>query len=96
MKKKKTAEAGRILDTYVTGYHEYLLGETPVLSYASQNLCDMIQYSEEELVSAVADLYMPLVHPADCGKYQRFLDVMRKKEGTQTLEYRIVKRDGEI
>lgn len=96
MKKQKTAEAERILDTYITGYHEYLLGETPVLSYVSQNLCDMIQYSEEELVSTAADLYMPLVHPADCGKYQRFLAVMRKNAGTQTLEYRIVKRDGEI
>lgn len=96
MKKQKAAEAGRILDTYITGYHEYLLGETPVLTYASQNLCDMIQYSEEELVSTAADLYLPLVHPADCGKYQRFLADMRKNEGTQTLEYRIVKRDGEI
>lgn len=96
MKKQKATEAGRILDTYITGYHEYLLGETPVLTYASQNLCDMIQYSEEELVSTAADLYLPLVHPADCGKYQRFLADMRKNEGTQTLEYRIVKRDGEI
>lgn len=94
--KRVHRDAKAILDRFVAGYHEYILDSPAHLSYASQNLCGMLGYSDEELVSVTADFYEPLVHPADCGRYRDFLASLAEKEGTQTLEYRIVKKNGEI
>ncbi len=86
----------RILEQCISGYHEYELTDPCSLSYASRSLSELLMYAPEELVTAGADLYMPLVHPADIGRYRRFLSALQKNEETRSVQYRLVKRNGEI
>lgn len=85
-----------ILSYNVSGFHQYVLNDPVHLSFVSQNLCNMIGFSENELLSEIEDLYAPLVHPADRGLYSAFLQELIQKEQTLTLQYRIVIKDGSI
>lgn len=88
--------AGEILNSHISGYHQYVLKKPVHLEFVSQNLCDMIGYTQKELLSKRADLYAPLVHPVDKEKYADFLRRLSQKEQTLTLEYQIVTKDGTI
>ena len=96
MRRRKPEKAEKVLERFVSGYHEYYLGNPSFLTYVSTSLCELTQYSKEELTGTDTDLYMSLVHPADCGKYRRFLNALKEKEGTLSLEYRLVKRNGDV
>ena len=88
--------AGEILNCHISGYHQYVLKKPVHLEFVSQNLCDMLGYTQKELLSKRADLYMPLVHPADREKYADFLRRLAQKEQTLTVEYQIVTKNGSI
>lgn len=85
-----------ILDKYIGGFRQYVLNEPAYPAFISQNLCDMLGYTKEELFSEKADVYASVVHPAD---KQIYLDLLSRlsAEGTpQSAEYRILRKDGAV
>ena len=85
-----------ILNRSVSGFHRYVLSDPVHLDYVSRNLCDMVGFGEEELLSGKRDLYATLVHPADRELYDGFIRKLRTGEQTLSLEYRLRKKDGAV
>ena len=83
-----------ILRLRVSGFHQYILSAPAHLCYVSENLCQMLGYQEDELLSRDTDLYARLVHPADREKYDAFLAELCRQEQSRTVRYRILKKDG--
>ena len=88
--------ATEILNCFVSGYHEFSLDPPVHLTFASKNLCEMLGCSEAELQSDTADLFAPWVHPADCEIYAGCVRALSEKEQTLSVQYRLVKKNGEI
>ena len=83
-----------ILNQGLSGYRQFVL-ETPVrTSYLSQNFLEMVGLSASDIVSENAGLYISLVHPADLKRYTGFIDALREKEQTLSIEYRLLKKNG--
>ncbi len=91
---KMLENAGEILNHHISGYHQYVLKKPVHLEFVSQNLCNMLGVAQGELLSKRADLYGPLVHPADREKYADFLRRLSLKEQTITVEYQLLTRNG--
>lgn len=87
--------AEKILNN-ISGFHQYNLLEPVHLTFVSQNFCDMLGYTEEELLSENKDLYAPLVYRDDSRLYSDFIYRLTQKEQTLTEQYRIVQKDGAI
>lgn len=85
-----------ILNQKISGFHQYVLTPPTRVSYVSQNLCDMIGVSKEELLDDKVDLYEQRVHPADRDKYSEMIKRIVSKERALTGEYRLLKRDGTV
>lgn len=85
-----------ILSRHISGFHQYVLSEPVHLSFVSHNLCAMLGFAAEELLSDTEDLYAPLVHPADRETYASFIHTLSQTETTHTLQYRLVKQDGTV
>lgn len=85
-----------ILHQQISGFHQYILNDPVHLNYVSQHLCEMLGYKENELLHESRDLYMQLVHPADCKKFSEFLCNLSKQDQTLSTEYRLLKKDGTI
>ena len=85
-----------ILDIQITGFHQYSLQKPVHLTFASQNLCNMTGYRQEELINEYRDLYASLVHPADRDEYRTFLIQLAQKEQSLTIQYRIISKDGTV
>lgn len=84
------------LSRNISGFHQYCLAVTPRPVYVSQNLCDMLSFTEGELLDETEDRYAQRVHPADRQSYDDFLKKLGQKEETATIQYRLVKKDGSI
>lgn len=82
-----------ILDR-VSGFHQYCLEEPVRLCYVSRNLCRMLGASEEELLRETEDGYLRYLHPGDRGAFEGFLRKLAEKEQSETLQYRLVTKDG--
>lgn len=85
-----------ILDTKISGFHQYILEKPFRLSFVSKNLCNMLGKDISELQSDKHDLYALCVHPADQEKYTDFLQRISVKEQTLSTEYRLIKKDGSV
>lgn len=85
-----------ILNQNINGYHQYVLTDPVHLQYVSENFCNMIGFSQTELLSETTDRYAEKVHPADLAAYSSFICQLKTKEQTLTTEYRLVKKDGTI
>lgn len=85
-----------ILSSNISGYHQYCLAATVRPTYVSLNLCNMLGFSEEELLSEAEDLYAQRVAPADQQRYADFLENLSRREQTLTLEYRMIKKNGTV
>ena len=85
-----------ILSRGISGFHQYVLEDPVHISYVSENLCAMAGVTEAELLSESEDLYLTLVHPADQDRYLQFIQELKAGEGTLSLEYRLVKKDGTL
>ena len=83
-----------LLDRRVSGFHQYCLSEPYRPTYLSGNLCGMLGFSAEELLSETEDRYAQQVHPADRQRYDAFLKQLAAEARTMTLEYRIRRKDG--
>ena len=86
----------QILNHQIFGYHQYVLCDPVHLNYASQNLCNLIGVTNDELVSETEDLYKYRVHPSDHKVYEGFIASLMEKEQILSAEYRLVKQDGSI
>lgn len=85
-----------ILSRGIYGFHQYILSAPVRISFASASLCDMLEVAEKELTCAKKDLYENFVHPDDRKKYRAFLRKLSQGEQTLSLEYRLVKKNGNI
>ena len=93
---KLAGNAIDILTDTVSGFHQYTLQPQPHLTYISQSFCAMTGYSPKELLSDRADLYGPLVHPADHTIYAAFLREFLGGKLQSTAQYRILRKDGTV
>ncbi len=94
--KMKLNQMEDILNQNISGYHQYMLTDPVRLTYASRNLCEMLGFTEKDLLGEGADSYGARVHPADQGIYLRFLEDLKEKEQTLGTEYRLLKKDGSV
>ena len=62
----------------------------------TENLLKMLGTSKEELLSETKDLYVNFIHPNDREIYSEFINNLKSKEQTLSLQYRLVKKNGEI
>ena len=85
-----------VLNRHVSGFHQYVLTPPIHVSFASENLCGMLGYAEDELLSEGEDRYALLVHPGDRAQYSDFIHQLSLAEQTCTLQYRIVKKNGDL
>ncbi len=97
MDKKATSnQMTELFDQAIAGFHQYLFSDPPRLAYVSQNLCERLGMSKEELLSGKEDRYGQMVHPADRGRYEQWIGQLGMREQTQELEYRLIKKDGSV
>ena len=85
-----------ILNRNISGFHQYALTDPVHLNYVSQNLCDMLEITHDELISESEDLYAGFVHPSDMVIYSEFIDELKAEERSLTAEYRLVKKNGAV
>ena len=69
-----------ILNSLVSGFHQYILTDPPHLNYVSENLLKMLGTSKEELLSETKDLYVNFIHPNDREIYSEFINNLKSKE----------------
>ena len=87
------ANMEEILSENICGFHQYIFTTPTQLNYVSRNLCEMLGYSRNEFEGR-DDFYSQLVHPAEQEAYSAFLKNMSLKEQTESLVYRLKKKDG--
>ncbi|MBQ8357793.1 MAG: PAS domain-containing protein [Clostridia bacterium] len=86
----------KVLNRHISGFHRYVLTGCPHLSFASQNLCDMLGSTPGELLSKEADQYVSWVHPGDRDRYTDFIRDLSRDGQSRTLQYRMVRKNGEL
>ncbi len=79
-----------ILSQGISGFHVYALASDVFLSFASENLADMLGFSSAELLS----IYPDLVHKDDKKDFDDFIKEVLSGPATKTIEYRLKKSDG--
>lgn len=79
-----------ILSQGISGFHVYALASCDFLSFASENLAEMLGFKSEEILKN----YKELVHNEDKAAFLSFLKEVLSRPQTKTLEYRLKKRDG--
>ena len=94
--KNKLTITEDVLNQNISGFHQYILEDPVHVCFVSQNLCHMTGFTAEELLSEGEDLYAPLVHPLDRQQYIQFIYKCKTKEQTDTLQYRLIKKDGTV
>lgn len=85
-----------ILRWGISGFHQYILTDPIHLCFVSRNLCEMIGFDESELLDEGEDRYAARIHPADRESYSAFLHQLGSNEQTLTVQYRLVKKNGEV
>lgn len=79
-----------ILSQGISGFHVYALASCDFLSFASENLAEMLGFKSEEILKN----YKELVHDEDKAAFLSFLKEVLSRPQTKTLEYRLKKSDG--
>lgn len=102
MKQKKrgealsVADAGKGIMDRLGGYHRCFLGGPIYLEFVSQNFCSMLGYRKTEFSELVEGVYTVTVHADDVSTFVDFVQRMAKKETSESLSYRLIKKDGSI
>ena len=94
--KNELQNLDKILSRNISGFHQYCLDSPPRPIYVSQNLCDMLSFTKDELIDGKTDCYAARIHPADRQGYDEFLKELLQKEQSSTIQYRLLKKDGSI
>lgn len=78
------------------GIHRCYLSEPIHLEYFSDSLCKMLGYTHDEVEEIVtpAHRYGLLIHPDDRPIFSAFVRNLAETGGTQTCEYRMIRKDG--
>ncbi len=84
------------LENHLGGYHRCLLGTPVHLEFVSENLCKMLGYTKHELSALIGHAYTGVVHPDDCGIFDKFCSNLAKKEDSLSATYRMIKKDGTV
>ena len=85
-----------MLDRNIPGFHQYRLSDVPMLTFVSENFCQMLGLSRDELLLETEDRYLMQVHSAERKRYGEFLRKLSDEPKTLTEEYRLVRSDGTI
>ena len=85
-----------ILDFSICGFHQYCLQQPVHLTFASQNLCKMLELEKTDLIRDDADLYISHIHLDDRISYQQFLGKVMAESCTKTLQYRLIGKNGRV
>lgn len=85
-----------ILDNQISGFHQYRLDEPLHLTYASRNLCEMLQVQPSALLCDCEDRYVQFIHPADRRNYASFLRALPADGKSHAMEYRLIRMDGTL
>ena len=80
-----------ILNSLVSGFHQYILTDPPHLNYVSENLLKMLGTSKEELLSETKDLYVNFIHPNDREIYSEFINNLKFSEKDMIISAQIIK-----
>lgn len=88
--------AENILANNIDGFHRYCFATPIHPDYVSNNLCSMLDCTEQELLNPNTDGYAALVHPEDREKYAFFLKSLSKKEQHAVLQYRLICKNGSV
>lgn len=92
--KNEPLYSNEMLSHHISGFHQYDLTAPAKPVYISQNLCRMLDLSEDALLSEKEDLYAMYVHPGDRDAYDAFLSRLAAAPQTRTLHYRLRRGDG--
>ena len=90
------ADAGKGIMDRLGGYHRCFLGGPIYLEFVSQNFCSMLGYRKTEFSELVEGVYTVTVHADDVSTFVDFVQRMAKKETSESLSYRLIKKDGSI
>lgn len=88
--------AEEILENSIEGFHRYCLSAPIRPDYVSKDLCGLVGYDADELLSPSGDAYAAIVHPDDRSDYLAFLDVLSREPQRRTLQYRLLHKDGKV
>ena len=83
-----------ILNDRIQGFHIYSFEGCPHLIHAGKNLQKLLGASEEELTKKDEDGYLCFIHPSDKDGYLKDLEKIKNKEGSFSLQYRLITKDG--
>ncbi len=78
------------------GFHRFTLSPVFRMLTVSPSLCELIGFSEKELLSGSGTLYLNRVYPPDLPAYSRFLESLDATPHTASCEYRLLHRDGSL
>jgi PAS domain S-box-containing protein len=84
------------MESYLSGYHRCCLEKPYYLDYASQDLCDILGYTSDEIHTLFHDKYSQMVHADDRKRYLQFIEKLASKEQTLSLQYRMICKDGHM
>ena len=85
-----------ILNHSIFGFHRYTLTSPAYISFASQNLCELLEIQAEDLLQKGKDAYAEFVHPSDAEMYRSFVRLLNETKAPQTMEYRLVSKSGKV
>ena len=85
-----------ILDRHISGFRQYTLDGSVAPTFISQNFCEMVGYTKDELVGEGAVAYASLIHPADRAAYEDYLAEHSVGRRSGEAEYRLIRKDGSV
>jgi PAS domain S-box-containing protein len=83
-----------ITEDYFGGYHRCCLEEPYCLDYASENLCEILGYTSNEIQTLFKGKYSMMICKDDRRKYLYFLKKLASKEQTRSIQYHMTCKDG--
>ena len=79
------------------GFHRCYLNDPIHVEYISEGLCELLGYTREELDGIMIDGdYSLAIYEADRQRFCDFVYRLAQTPGTESCEYRMIKKDGSI
>ncbi len=101
---KRTEDAGEFasqdptksIANHLGGYHRCFLDDPIHLEFVSDNLCNLLGYAKSELADLIGVSYTALMHPDDTAIFDDLVLRLAKRESSESLAYRLIKKDGSV
>lgn len=78
------------------GYHRCYLDDPIHLEFMSRTFCSMLGYGQAELTKLIGGVYTALIHPDDSMVFVAFVHRLAKRESSESVTYRLIKKDGSV